>query len=751
MKRFLPLVLFALFAYGQQIKEIRFDGLLHLSPDIAREITGLHAGEPIDIEKVDEAIRKLYAQGYFKDIWVTEEGGVLTFHFKEKPVISQIVISGYGENKREELLQTIGLKKGDIYDERKIERAEALIRGAIAQQGFFDTVVESEVTPLENGSVKVEFKVNKGENIIIQKLNLCGAKHLDKSEIEKVMANRERDFMGWMWGFNDGKVKIDQLKYDAPRIRDLYMRYGYLDCKVDDPLLRVDFNDYKAILDFKITEGPVYKVKKVEIDLAKKVIDPVILKDDLKVKPGDVFNIDELRRDMEHIKTKIANMGYAYVRVVPDFVKDEKDHTAIVKYRVFPGDKVYIRDVIISGNTRTLDRVIRREIFLAPGDLYNLTDLKDSKAALMRTGYFENVVIDERRVNEHEMDLVVNVKEAQTGNIMVGGGYGSYDGFIFNASVNDRNVFGSGLAMGLSTDLSRHRTNFNFNITNPRIWDSDYSAGFNIYHNEFENYDYTEKRFGGSVTFGKQIARYWHASVMYQYYATDISDLPNDYPDAYLYEDTFRTSAGTLSLRFNNTDDFYLPRHGMIFGISAQYAGLGGDAVYNKDYLTFSIFQGLEDYIDYDLILRYKARLGAIPYTGKGTDKDGNEYEKLPISAKFYMGGVRTVRGYESGSIGGSYDSENGYTYRTGGKYTFSNSVEASIPLVEAAKMRLAFFFDYGMIGDDSFDEYIRAGTGAAIEWFSPMGPIQLIFAYPLMKKEGDRTSNFEFTMGQRF
>ncbi|WP_201352561.1 outer membrane protein assembly factor BamA [Hydrogenimonas urashimensis] len=737
MKRILSAILMtAVFASAQQIKEIRFDGLLHLSDDIAQEITGIHPGETIDIEKVDEAIKKLFAQGYFKDIWVTEEHGILTFHFREKPVISQILFSGYGENKRDELLSTIGLHKGDIYDEAKIEKAEALIRSTIEGEGFFDTVVETEVTPLETGSVKVEFKINKGENIIIKKLNLCGAEHLEKEEIESVMANREHDFMGWMWGFNDGKVKIDQLKYEVPRIRDLYMRHGYLDAKVEDPLLRVDFDQYSAILDFKIEEGEVYKVKDVQIDLAKPVIDPVILKDTLKVEPGDTFNIDDLRHDMERIKESIANMGYAYVRVIPDFSKDEKDHTTIVKYKIFPGEKVHIRDVVISGNTRTLDRVVRREIFLAPGDLYNLTDLKDSKSALMRTGYFENVVIDERRVSENEMDLVVNVKEAQTGNIMVGGGYSSYDGIIFNASVNDRNVFGSGLAVGLSTDLSRHRNNFNFNITNPRIWDSDYSAGFNIYHNEFESYDYTEKRFGGSVTLGRQIARYWHASVMYQYYSTELSDIDPDFPDYDFYANNdFVTSAGTLSLRFNNTDDYYLPRHGMIFGMSSQFAGLGGDAEYNKNYLTFSIFQGMEDYINYDLILRYKARVGFF----------GND-NKLPISAKFYMGGVRTVRGYESGSI---CDEINGY--RTGGKYTFSNSVEASVPLVQAAKMRLAFFLDYGMIGDENFDDYKRAGTGAVIEWFSPMGPISLIFAYPLMREDGDKISNFEFTMGQQF
>jgi outer membrane protein insertion porin family len=742
MKRFLSAILMtAAFANAQQIKELRFEGLLHLSNDIAQEITGIHPGEPIDIEKVDEAIRRLFAQGYFKDIWVTEEHGILTFHFKEKPVISQILFSGYGENKRDELLSAIGLHKGDIYDEAKIEKAEALIRGTIEAEGFFDTVVETEVTPLETGSVKVEFKINKGENIIIKKLNLCGAEHLEKEDIESVMANRERDFMGWMWGFNDGKVKIDQLKYEAPRIRDLYMRHGYLDAKVEDPLLRVDFNQYAAILDFKIEEGEVYTVKDVQIDLAKAVIDPVILKDELKVEPGDTFNIDDLRKDMDKIKERIADMGYAFVRVVPDFSKDEKNHTTIVKYKVFPGEKVHIRDVVISGNTRTLDRVVRREIFLAPGDLYNLTDMKDSKAALMRTGYFENVVIDERRVSENEMDLVVNVKEAQTGNIMVGGGYSSYDGVIFNASINDRNIFGSGLSVGLSTDLSKHRTNFNFNITNPRIWDSEYSAGFNIYNNEYESYDYTEKRFGGSVTLGRQIARYWHASVMYQYFSTKISDYPKDLPDYQFYSNNdFVTSAGTLSLRFNNTDDYYLPRHGMMFGVSSQFAGLGGDAEYNKNYMNFSIFQGMEDYINYDLIFRYKARLGFFGYD-----------DKLPVSAKFYMGGVRTVRGYESGSIGGTVESSSGYYYRTGGKYTFSNSVEASIPLLEAAKMRLAFFLDYGMIGDDDFNEYERAGTGAVIEWFSPMGPISLIFAYPLMKEDGDKTSNFEFTMGQQF
>ncbi|WP_456404910.1 outer membrane protein assembly factor BamA [Hydrogenimonas sp.] len=738
MKRIVSAILLtALFATAQQIKAIKFDGLIHLSPQIAQEIVGIAPGEPIDIEKVDEAIKKLYAQGYFRDIWVTEEHGVLTFHFKEKPVISQVEFVGYGESKKDELLSQIGLKKGDIYDERRVEKAVAKLRAMIEGEGYFDTVVEPEVETLKNGSVKVKFVINKGENIIIEKLNLCGAKRFEKGDIESVLANRERDFMGWMWGLNDGKVKIDQLRYEAPRIRDFYMRHGYLDAKVEPPLLRVDFNQYRAILDFTIKEGAVYRVKDVQIELTEPVVDVKVLREDLRVDPGEIFNIDDLRRDMEKIREKVANLGYAYVRVMPDFIKDEKSHTAVVKYKVIPGRKVYIRDVIISGNSRTLDRVIRREVFLAPGDPYNLTDLKDSKSALMRTGYFESVVIDERRVSEDKMDLVVNVKETQTGNIMLGGGYGSYDGFIVNASINDRNIFGSGLSVGVSLDFSRHRSYFNFNVTNPRIFDSDYSVGFNAYNSQYESYDYTEKRKGGSINVGRQIARYWHVGLGYQYFSTQLTGMNTDYPDYDLYNDKpFDTSALTPSLRFNNTDDYYLPRRGMIFSVSAEYAGIGADARFNKNYLTFSAFRGLEDEINYDLILRYKARLGFIPWA-----------EKLPVNEKFFMGGIRTVRGYQSGSI--SERDANGYLL--GGKYTFSNSLEASIPLLDAAKMRLAFFLDYGMIGENSFTDQKRAGTGVTIEWFSPMGPISLVFAQPLLEKEGDQTSSFEFTMGTQF
>ena len=735
MKKSIWIVLIcSLILSAKTIKDIKFDGLVHLSPDIAKEMVDIKPNQEIDIEKIDKAIKKFYQMGYFKDIWVTEENEVITFHFKEKPLISKIDVIGYLENKKDELPSILGIKKGDIYDEERIEEAKEKIIQHAKEEGYYDTVVEVDTKNLPNGSVEVDFLVNKGENIIIRKLKICGLKTFDKDDIEKVVANRERDFLGWMWGFNDGKLKIDQLKYDPDRIKDFYMRKGYLDAFVSNPFLKVDFNTYNAKLLYHVKEGKPYKVKDIEIVLAKPVIKKEKLLEGLKLKKGKVFNIEKLRKDLQKIKEKVANLGYAYVRVIPDFIKNKKEHSAIIKYTIIPGKKVYINDVIISGNQRTLDRVIRREVYLAPGDIYNLTDLKDSKNALKRTGFFEDVKIEERRVSEDRMDLLVKVKEMPTGSLMIGGGYGSYEGFMLNGSISDKNFLGSGINTSLSMDLSSKTTRFDLGIYNPRVFDSDYSLSLNLYNSEYEAYDYTQKRKGGSIGVGKKLTRFLSGSLSYVYEQNELSDVTFD--SIYFPEGEYTKSAAVVGLSWDNTDDYYIPRSGIASSASVEYAGIGGDDEYIKTYAKFAYYYGLEDLIDYDLILRYKARAGYITDEGY-----------LPVNEKFYIGGIGSVRGYSSGSLSPE-DSEGRLI---GGKKTFSNSFEANIPLIPSAKMRLTLFYDFGMIGDDSFTDIKRSGTGAAIEWFSPMGPLQLVFSTPLDSKSGDRTSNFEFSIGRKF
>ncbi|MGB3961860.1 MAG: outer membrane protein assembly factor BamA, partial [Sulfurimonas sp.] len=474
-----------------------------------------------------------------------------------------------------------------------------------------------------------------------------------------------------------------------------------------------------------------------------KVIGDEKIREIITLKEGEVFNIKTFREDAEKIKTLIADMSYAYVQVVPDLKKNKENNTVEVVFRITPGDKVKVRDVVISGNTRTLDRIVRRELYLGPGDMYSLTDLKDSRNSLGRLGFFDGTTIEEKRIDNQTMDLIVKVKEAPTGNIQVGGGYGSYGGLLVSIGVNDRNIWGSGIDVGVQAEKSETSQNYSFNISNPRLNDSDFSGNFSIFKSVYEYNDYTVFSDGVNLGLGHRFSRYITGYLGYGYSKNaytfkDNIDLNNTYYDAYYFEDYSKSSV-TVSAKFDNTDDYYLPREGLTLSQSFEKSGIGGDADFMKSRTTFGKFNGLEEYFDFDAIFRYKARFNGVVDNGY-----------IPLAEKFYMGGIGSVRGYQSYSLSPTITTD-GVVRRVGGNMTFSNSAEMSFPLVPAAKMRLVSFVDWGFIGDTSVDEISRGGYGLGLEWFSPVGPIQLMFANPLNEQPGDKTANFEFTMGQRF
>jgi len=756
-KLFLLLTLFVtLTLWADVVKSINYDGLVHISKTVALRMLPFEPGDDIDVEDVDKAIKKYFKQGYFNDIWTEFEDGKLTFYFKEKAIISQVELKGWKENDDDVKESVIQIKKGTLYDPQKIEAAKKRIIEAISQEGKIDSVVEVKTEYLDNGSIKVTFIVNEGEEIIIEKIEYSGVYGLDPDDFDDVIANKEHEFMGWFWGRNDGKMHLRDLEYDNLRIRDYYMQYGYLDAKIDEPFTRVNFDSYKADMSYQITEGLPYKISKVTIYQTKEVVPEDKIKELLTMKAGETFNIKTFRSDSEKIKTLIADHAYAYVQVVPDLKKDKENHTVEVVFKVMPGEKVAIRNVLISGNTRTLDRVIRRELYLAPGDMYSLTDLKDSRNALGRLGFFDGTTIEERRVDTHTMDLIVKVKEAPTGNIQLGGGYGSYGGLLLSVGINDRNIWGSGINVGIKAEKSQTTQSYSFNISNPRLNDSDFSGNFSIFHSTYDYNDYTTLTDGVSIGTGHRFSRHISGYLGYGYSRNDYefsSDFnASQYGAGTYYFEAYDKSAMTVSLSWDNTDDYYLPREGFTLAQSFEKSGLGGDADFLKARTTFNKYIGLDEYIGFDAIFRYKARYYAIIDNGY-----------VPLAEKFYMGGIGSVRGYESYSLSPMIEDPTGTdTYngvpirRIGGTQTFSNNVEMSFPLIPKAKMRLVTYFDWGIISDNLTKNLIannisRAGYGAGIEWFSPVGPIQLMFSKALDAKPGDKTTNFEFTMGQRF
>ncbi len=725
------------------VKAVKYDGLVHISKNVADQLLKIKPGSPLDEEKVDETIKIFFKQGYFDDIYATvDDAGTLTFHFKEKPIISRIEMRGWKENDDDVKRDLLQIKKGSLYDPKRLEEAKKRIIDALSQEGKIDSVVEIETEHLDNGSVAVTFVVNEGETILIEKLRYSGVHGLDPDLFDDAIANKEHQFMGWFWGRNDGKMMLDQLQYDPLRIRDVYMQHGYMDAKVDPPFARVDFDNYTADMSYQISEGEVYTTEKIELYQQKHVIDDAVLRDILELKTGKPFNIKTFREDSERIKTKIADLGYAFVQVLPDLRKDKAHKTLEVVYRIIPGKKVWIRNVIISGNTRTLDRIIRRELYLGPGDLYSLTDLKDSRNALGRTGFFESNTIEEKRINDHEMDLVVKVKEAPTGNIQLGGGYGSYGGFMLSVGINDRNIFGSGINVGIKAEKSQRSNNYAFNISNPRLNDSDFSGNFSVFYSDFEYNDYTTHSDGVSVGTGHRFTRYITGYLNYTYSNVDYRDvnLTQYTEDQRRFFESYAKSAVSVSATFDNTDDYYVAREGWVLSQSFERAGLGAEADYFKSRTQLNKYNGLQDYIGWDVIFRYKARY----FLGRDTGY-------LPLAERFYMGGLGSVRGYESYSMPYYINKRTGDYVRIGGKQTFSNNFELSWPLVPKARMRLTTFVDWGWIGTSSLSEFSRGGYGVSLEWFSPMGPLQLVFANPINPENEDRISHFEFTIGQRF
>lgn len=741
-------LLFSCALWAKSYQEIRFEGLIRLSDLSATELIGFGPGDEVDDERINEAIRSLFEQSYFTDIIADEpQPGVLRFVFTEKPSIAGIEFKGMSETERDEkYLPVFGIKKGEVYDPRRVETARQRLIEMTRAEGYYDTLIEV-VPRFENESVYLAINFNKGQTITLKESRFLGLKAFEKSEIQRDLANKEAQSFGWFPGRNDGKLRLLELPYDGARLRDFYLEHGYLDIEVSEPFLEADFDTYLATLDYEIKEGESYGVSSIDITVTDNDDSLEALKESLRLRPMQRFNIKRMRTDMETIREAAADKGYAFVRVVPDLQKNMNNLTVSLNYRVTYGKKVHIRDVLVAGNARTLDRVIRREIFLAPGDLYSLSDLKESKSALSRLGYFESAEIEERRVSESEMDLIVTVKETSTGSLMVGGGYSSYDGFIVNASISDRNLFGSGYSYGFELDTSKRTQRFELSMTNPRVRDSVYSLSFSLYDTHYEATTYTRDSQGIGITSGRRFGRYWRGSL-----GVNWSNNNNKYdsPDDFYVNGETTKLALTPSVSFNNTDDYFIPRSGVNFSQSVEFTGFGENEEYIKSTTGFAVFKGLEPLMDYDLILRYRARLQAV-------DADINDVIGYPMGSRLFLGGVRSVRGYQSSSIApvrydenGSIAMADGDVRYLGGTLAFNQSIEASIPLVEAAKMRMAFFYDFGAIGVDNFDVR-RSSYGIGLEWISPMGPLQFIWAWPLDDEPHDETSSFEFTLGQRF
>lgn len=745
VKRIFFIFLFFIFAISTfaevNIDEVKVKGN-HRIPVETILNYAVKSGEPFDLKKIDESVKKLYKTGLFLDVKVglsiEDEKVVLTYLVKEKPFINKIYIEGNDEIKEDTLKEVLLIHEGDPFDKAKIEQSIVEIRKKYEDENFYNAKITYDIEERQDNSVDLIFTIDEGKEAKVVKINFYGNKVYKDKELKKIIETDEKGFWSWLTG--SGKLKRDELALDRERIRAKYLNNGYMRVKVAEPEVKLNEDKTKITITFRIEEGKQYKVRKIRFKGNVHRSDEELRKR-LSLKEGDIFSSEKFRKDIDSLTDAFTEIGYAFANIDPDTsINDEKQYVDIV-YNVEENVLVHINEIIIGGNTKTRDRVIRREFDIHEGEIYNSKKIKASKRHIENTGYFEEVNLVEDPVDKDQIDLKLDVKEKPTGMFSLGAGYSTLDGFVGTIQLSQNNLFGLGYKLSLKSEFSSKRTDYTLSFTNPWLFDRPITFGFDLYNLKRSYYEYTKKSKGGALRLGHAIIK----RKLYAYYRFaydkikiyDIDDTASDYIKDQEGETT--TISFTPSLVWSTLDSPIDPSRGNRSKIFVKYAGgiLGGD----NDFVKL----GLESSQYFPLFWKFVGMLhGEIGYL-KSLDDD-----PLPVDERYRLGGMYSVRGFKYGDI--SPKDETGYDYG-GDKYVLFNA-EVTFPISESAKLKGVVFFDAGQVydnGEDYFSYDLRKSAGFGFRWFSPIGPLRLEYGKKLDRKSGESPDRWDFSIGGMF
>jgi outer membrane protein insertion porin family len=737
---FVPLILLFMIGHGlgadEVISKITLLGNAKVEEGVIRGAIKSREGQPLSIEQVREDLRSIFALGSFADVQVDIKsapgGKEVIFIVIEKPSIKDVVIKGNQKIKLEDIKEKFTLAPRSIFNPEKVRENVERIRRLYFSKGYYGVKVEDKVESLETNEVLVTIQITEGPKGRIKKITFKGNKHLKSTDLRKIMMTKEWTLLSIL--NKTGILDEDILKNDIQLLTAYHIDHGYLDAKVSEP--KIDLSNPKRIrIEIDITEGPQYRIGTIDF-----TGDVLTTKEDLfktlKIKRNDAYRNSEVRKDVNALTEKFANQGYAYVEVNPETAIDSKDLIVTLTFEIEKKKRVSFEKIQINGNTKSRDKVVRREILIAEGELYNATALNTSRDRLKRTGYFKEAdFATSRGSTEDKINLDVRVEEAPTGSLSFGIGYSSMDKVLGTATVSDRNLFGLGYNASLKFKLGQLTRDFRFSFTDPYFLGYHYTAGTDFYYEtrEFDTYSYKIK--GGDIRFGKELTQKLRTDLTYKLENVkvfNISDEASNY--IFLQEGEKWTSALSLSLTRDTRDDFFAPNRGAKHSLTLMNAGgiLGGNNYFMKGLITSSWFFPMPLKTVYNL----RAQVGNIGGYG------GRE---VPIYEKFFVGGLATVRGFEYGMAGPKDE----FGDPIGGNYMLVFNNEIVFPLSREIGLRGAAFLDFGK-GADKWNRLfpLRIGYGVGIRWFSPFGPIHIDIGFNPNQRAGEKSRVIDFTAG---
>ena len=732
-------------AQADVIQSVEVRGAQRVDPGTVISYMLIREGDPFDPRRIDRSLKSLFATGLFADISLRREGNVLVVNVVENPIINRIAFEGNKEFESESLRSEISLRPRVIYTRTKVQEDVKRILTLYRQSGLFAGSVEPKIIQLEQNRVDLVFEINEGAETEIGSIRFIGNSEFSDGRLREVIQTRETKW--WRFYTTDDVYDPDRMNLDRELLRRFYLNNGYADFKVNSGIAELTPDKKSFFLTYAVEEGERYQFGDVEVEARLKDLKEEDLKTSLEVEKDDWYSAEEVEKTIDRLTEQVGTLGFAFVEIRPRVNRDRENKKINVKYVINEGPRVFVERINISGNIRTLDKVIRREFRLVEGDAFNASKLRRSKTRIQNLGFFEKVNIDQVPGSAPDKTLInVAVEEKPTGQITLGAGYSSTVGVLGDIRLTESNFLGKGQNVTLQTQIAAEASQIDFSFTEPYFLDRELSAGFDLFRftrdlQDTSSFDIERK--GGRVRTGYRITENLSESWRYTFRITDISSVASDASS--LIRD--QQGSETLSelghtIAYDRRDNIIKPTSGYVLKLETEGAGLGGTLFHLRNTATSGVYYPLAD----RWVLSARGKFGYIAGLG----------EDVALSERYFLGG-EDVRGF---ATAGSGPRDIATDDALGGEWLYAATFEMTFPtgLPDEFGVGGRVFTDLGSSGKLSpvnastrDVDSLRMGMGAGITWESPFGPLGIDLAVPLLKEDFDRTEYVRVNFGTRF
>ena len=735
---------------GGVVRNVIVEGAQRVDPATVRSYLLLRSGDTFGPARIDRSLKSLFATGIFADVSLQRNGDDLIVTVIENPVINRIAFEGNDKFTDDALNEEMNLRPRVIYTRTKVQKDVKRMLTLYRQSGRFAAVIEPKLIKLEQNRVDIVFEINEGKPTDIQNIRIVGNTKFKDSRLRQVIQTEETRW--WRFLSSTTSYDPDRLTLDRELLRRFYLKNGYADFRVISALAELTPDRRNFFITFTVEEGERYKFGKIDVDTRLRDLKPEQVKQVIEIEPGAWYDSTKIDKGVNRITSQVGTLGYAFVEVRPRVRRDQKTKTISIKYEINEGPRVFVERIDVSGNVRTLDKVIRREFKLVEGDGFNAAKMRRSRQRLQNLNFFEKVAVEQVPGSAPDKNIIkVSVEEKSTGSVSFGAGYSSTNGPLADVGLEEKNFLGRGQLVKFNIVIAAEKSQVDIGFREPYFLGREITAGVDIFRTRTDRQDTSSldtDEYGASTLFSypilESLSQRWGYSVK-QTKITDVSsnasqviiDAQNDNKKRLISEIRH-------TLRLEKRDNIVNPTDGYTVGFTTAYAGLGGDATFVRNSLSGKYFYPVADQWVFSLV-------GSAGWAiGVG--------EEVSFLDRLFLGGSK-VRGFDSAGIG---PRDNVKGDALGAEWVYSGQIELDFPvgLPDSFRVTGKVFTDFGSAGGieeanpngSSIDKSssFRASVGFGFQWVSPFGPVGLDFAVPYLKEEFDQTEFVRFNFGAR-